>query len=76
MDSDLDTSTVLTILERLAEEILGAAHAGHDVRAAQVVLRVMSGVFGLRLDAEGPESRVSAGWNEHLKRFAPQDVPR
>jgi hypothetical protein len=49
---------------------LVAAQAGKDITAAQHLIRALSTVFGLRLDAEQPEPRVMAGWMEHLKKFA------
>jgi L-cysteine:1D-myo-inositol 2-amino-2-deoxy-alpha-D-glucopyranoside ligase len=67
--NDLDTSTALATLERLADEVLAADRQGQEVKTAQQVLRDMGYVFGLRLDASEPETRVTAGWNEHLKRF-------
>jgi L-cysteine:1D-myo-inositol 2-amino-2-deoxy-alpha-D-glucopyranoside ligase len=70
MGDDLDTPAALGTLERLADDTLRAAESGQDVQAAQKVLREVSGVFGLRLDAEGPEERVITGWGKHLKRFA------
>jgi cysteinyl-tRNA synthetase len=69
MDDDLDTPSALDHLERLAEEILDTAHAGRDMQQAQEVLRSMGRVFGLRLDAEGPEERVTAEWNRYLENF-------
>lgn len=72
MDNDLDTPLALTVLEQLAEQILDAAHGGRGVRAAQGALREMGQVLGLRL-GEGPESRVAAGWNRHLKDFTSEE---
>ncbi len=69
MDDDLDTPTALAVLERLADDILEAAKAGRAVAAAQETQRELGGVFGLRLDAEGPEERVVTGWDRHLQRF-------
>jgi L-cysteine:1D-myo-inositol 2-amino-2-deoxy-alpha-D-glucopyranoside ligase len=69
MDDDLDTPSALDHLERLAEETLDTAHAGRDMQQAQEVLRSMGRVFGLRLDAEGPEERVTAEWNRYLENF-------
>jgi L-cysteine:1D-myo-inositol 2-amino-2-deoxy-alpha-D-glucopyranoside ligase len=67
--NDLDTPTAVATLERLADEVLAADRQGQELKAAQQVLRDMGYVFGLRLDATQPETRVMAGWNEHLKRF-------
>lgn len=71
MDHDLDTPTALAAMRELAKETLDAVETGRDVEHAQEALRTMSRVFGLRLDAEEPETRVATGWNEHLKRFQP-----
>lgn len=69
LDRDLDTPGALRVLEQLAQRIVQEAQVGRNVFPAQQALRRMSSVFGLRLDAQGPEARVIAGWNEHLKRF-------
>jgi len=70
MEDDLNTPAALGALERLADETLRAAETGQDVQAAQEALREMGSVFGLRLDAAGPEERVITGWGRHLGRFA------
>ena len=67
--NDLDTPTAVATLERLADEVLAVDRQGQELKTAQQVLRDMGYVFGLRLDATQPETRVVAGWNEHLKRF-------
>jgi L-cysteine:1D-myo-inositol 2-amino-2-deoxy-alpha-D-glucopyranoside ligase len=69
LDEDLDTPQAVHHLEQLAEAIPDAAGAGQDVRSAQGMLRSMSSVFGLRLDAEEPEERVTTGWNAYLDDF-------
>jgi L-cysteine:1D-myo-inositol 2-amino-2-deoxy-alpha-D-glucopyranoside ligase len=69
MDRDLDTVAALSALEGLADQILRSADAGGDIGEAIHILRRMARVFGLRLDAEGPEERVVAGWAAHLERF-------
>jgi cysteinyl-tRNA synthetase len=69
LDRDLDSPTALDALLRLAEEITVAAQAGRNVSPAQATLRRLAAIFGLRLDAGGPEPRVQAGWSEHIKRF-------
>lgn len=69
MDNDLDTGAALSAMSALAEEIIACAGEGYGVRAAQDTLRLMGKVFGLRLDAEGPEERVISGWNKHLVNF-------
>jgi cysteinyl-tRNA synthetase len=68
---DLDTPTALTILSNLAADIAEGARAGRDVQAAQAALRRMSRILGLHLDAEGAESAVISGWNQHLERALP-----
>ncbi|MGD2142875.1 MAG: cysteine--tRNA ligase [Anaerolineae bacterium] len=69
MDDDLDTPVALTSLERLSDAILAAADAGRDVRAAQELLRSMTSVFGLRLDAKQPQEQVTARWTQYLDDF-------
>jgi len=69
LDNDLDTPLALVALEQLADATLQAAADGRDVSAAQCVLREMGRVFGLWLDADGPEQRVIEGWQRHLARF-------
>ncbi|MEM7348822.1 MAG: class I tRNA ligase family protein, partial [Chloroflexota bacterium] len=67
--NDLDTPAAQHALDELATTIQTASEAGQDVSAAQVALRELSSIFGLQLDADGPEEDVVTGWNEHLKRF-------
>jgi len=69
MEQDLDTPTALAELGQLAEQVVAAAQAGQNVQNVQATLRALGQIFGLRLAAQEPEERVSAGWNEHLKRF-------
>jgi len=69
MEQDLDTPTALAELGQLAEKVVTAAQAGQNVQSIQATLRALGQIFGLRLVAQKPEERVSAGWNEHLKRF-------
>jgi cysteinyl-tRNA synthetase len=69
MDDDLNTPQAVRELEQLAVAALAAADAGQDVAAAQAALREMCYVFGLRLDQDGPETRVVEGWGRHLQRF-------
>jgi L-cysteine:1D-myo-inositol 2-amino-2-deoxy-alpha-D-glucopyranoside ligase len=71
MSDDLNTPAALARLEALADDIQAAAQAHHRVGSAQAVLRRLAQVFGLRLDAPGPEARVVRGWNHHLGRFVP-----
>jgi L-cysteine:1D-myo-inositol 2-amino-2-deoxy-alpha-D-glucopyranoside ligase len=69
MADDLNTPLAAAALERLADDVLDAAGVGGDVSRAQDGLRAMGRVFGLCIDAEGPEPRVVAGWTNHLQRF-------
>jgi L-cysteine:1D-myo-inositol 2-amino-2-deoxy-alpha-D-glucopyranoside ligase len=71
MAQDLDTPAALAILSDLAADISQAARGGREVQTAQAALRGMSRIFGLRLDAEGPEAAVISGWNHHLERTLP-----
>jgi L-cysteine:1D-myo-inositol 2-amino-2-deoxy-alpha-D-glucopyranoside ligase len=68
MDDDLNTPEAVLVLIALAKEILARADT-KDVANAQGVLRELSSIMGMRLDAVGPEESVTAGWNEHRKRF-------
>jgi hypothetical protein len=43
--------------------------ARRDTHDAQAWLSQAAGILGLRLDADGPEARVRAGWEQHLSRF-------
>ncbi len=70
LDNDLNTPAALLIMESFAGEILSAAQAGRAVQAAQGSLREMSRVFGLRLDANAVEPRVTAGWSQYLLDYA------
>ena len=69
LKQDLDTPTAMSVLTGLANDILVGSENGQTIEAAQGVLRAMAQVFGLRLDAEGPEVRVIEGWSQHIKRF-------
>jgi L-cysteine:1D-myo-inositol 2-amino-2-deoxy-alpha-D-glucopyranoside ligase len=69
MENDLDTPAALVVLEQLVDSILAGAEASQDVSEAQEMLRDLSSVFGLRLDAQEPEVRVLEGWGRHLERF-------
>ena len=66
---DLATPAAQAIMAQLADAILTGSQAGQDVSQAQAALRQMGTVFGLRLDASGPEPRVIEGWSQHLQRF-------
>jgi L-cysteine:1D-myo-inositol 2-amino-2-deoxy-alpha-D-glucopyranoside ligase len=69
MENDLDTPSALATLSELSEQILASAQDGQDVQQAQGTLRSLAGVFGLLLDAQGPEPAVYEGWQTHLQRF-------
>ena len=69
MDDDLDTTAAQNLVERLADSITEAAMGGRQVVKAQVALRTMAQIFGLRLGADGPEASVLNRWNRHLERF-------
>jgi L-cysteine:1D-myo-inositol 2-amino-2-deoxy-alpha-D-glucopyranoside ligase len=73
MADDLDTAAALKILAGLAAEVQDAAQAGLGVHAAQDALRKLGRILGLRLDDEGPEATVVAGWNQHLDRALPTE---
>jgi len=75
MDQDLDTPAALKSLEAMADETLFAVRAGRQVKAAQNTLRAVCRIFGLRLDAPGPEERVQAGWDKHQLRFSEERKP-
>ena len=67
MRRDLDTPAALTAMSGLAGDVSEAVRAGQDVQAAQETLRRMGRLFGLRLDADGPEPSVVSGWNQHVQ---------
>ena len=69
MDSDLDTPVAISVVVKLADEILKAADEGRDVVQAQQTLRSWCSLFGLRLDKDRPEENVVTGWTEHRRRF-------
>lgn len=69
MGDDLDTVTALDVLRQLGAQIQDAARAGRAIDAAQAELRKIATVFGLRLTADQPETRVTEGWGKHLARF-------
>jgi L-cysteine:1D-myo-inositol 2-amino-2-deoxy-alpha-D-glucopyranoside ligase len=69
MDDDLNAPAALTIMDRLADNVLAGSQGGRAVEAAQASLRRMCQVFGLRLDAPEVEARVSSGWAAHRRDF-------
>ena len=71
MEHDLDTAAAVSVLGSLAERIRQNVALEADVGNAQVALRSMSGVLGLRLDAPAPDEWVTTGWNMHVRQFAP-----
>lgn len=68
MENDLDTPRAISILKTLADEILEGTDSKY-IDDAQVVLRDRCAILGLRLDNDGPEEAVIAGWKKHKKRF-------
>jgi L-cysteine:1D-myo-inositol 2-amino-2-deoxy-alpha-D-glucopyranoside ligase len=46
LDDDLNTPLALALLGGLSSDVLAAARAGRDVRAAQAALREMAGIMG------------------------------
>ena len=74
MDRDLDSPQRWSLWRGWSKHPEGK-RAGMDVRAAQKALRRLGGVFGLRLDAVGPEERVLQGWRLHPERFDDRQQP-
>ena len=70
LDSDLDTPTACKVMGSLADEILQASEREQEIDDAKQLLRAMANIFGLSLDRNSPEKRVSDGWNEHLRKFS------
>jgi L-cysteine:1D-myo-inositol 2-amino-2-deoxy-alpha-D-glucopyranoside ligase len=68
MENDLDTPRAISILKTLADAILEGTDSRY-IDDAQVVLRDRCAILGLRLDKDGPEEAVVAGWKKHQKRF-------
>jgi L-cysteine:1D-myo-inositol 2-amino-2-deoxy-alpha-D-glucopyranoside ligase len=70
MEDDLRTDHALGVLaelaERIAEDGLGTG--------AQLVLRRLAAILGLRLDGE-PEERVRIGWEALRRRFVASGLP-
>ena len=69
LSDDLNTFDAVLAMHSLADEILAAAQKGQQVDTAKKVLRAMSRVFGLRLDQDQVETRVTTGWNNYLDQF-------
>lgn len=69
LDNDLDTVKAIATLLNLADEILFRAPNDYRVDEAQMALRQMAAVFGLRLDRELPEGRVVTGWRAYQERI-------
>ncbi len=69
MEDDLDSPEAQRVLVSFANEIIEASKVDRDIRQAQEVVRRMSSVFGLRLEAESPEGAVIQKWDQHLKKF-------
>jgi cysteinyl-tRNA synthetase len=66
MDDDLNTSQAIGVLFELAREINRARDAGRSVGDAQAMLRELSGVLGLRLEAALSDTRGAAPFIELL----------
>jgi cysteinyl-tRNA synthetase len=60
MDEDFNTSQGVALLFNLAREINRASDAGGSVSGAKDVLRELSGVLGLRLDASPASDTMAA----------------
>jgi cysteinyl-tRNA synthetase len=75
MDNDLGSPAAVRTLRELAEEILDGERTGRKIGEAQEVLRKLGNIFGLRLDGEGPDSEVAAGWEKHRRRFYHESGP-
>ena len=70
MENDLDTPAAARVMRSLADDILQESNRGLEIDDAQQQLRAMADIFGLILERNSPEERVSDGWNEHLRRFS------
>jgi cysteinyl-tRNA synthetase len=66
MDDDLNTSQAIGALFELAREINRGRDAGKSIGEAQSVLRELSGVLGLRLEATASEAKGAAPFIELL----------
>ncbi|MGB3714016.1 MAG: cysteine--tRNA ligase [Candidatus Promineifilaceae bacterium] len=68
VENDLDTPRAISVLKRLADEILEGADS-RFIDDAQAVLRDRCTILGMRLDIDDPQDAVVAGWKKHQKRF-------
>jgi cysteinyl-tRNA synthetase len=68
LDNDLNTPDAVSVLNKLAGEIIESSGL-KNIDEAQETLRRLCGILGLRLDLAGPEESVVAGWNKHSERF-------
>jgi cysteinyl-tRNA synthetase len=66
MDDDLNTSQAIGVLFDLAREINRARDGGRSIGAAQAMLRELSGVLGLRLEAAAGDTKGAAPFIELL----------
>jgi len=73
LSDNLNAPRAISVLDDLAVNVLLASQRGEDVRKAQEKIRAFSNVFGMVLDAGGPEDRVAGTWGRHLKKFTPED---
>lgn len=69
MQNDLDSPSAVRELDGLAGEILGSAGSGKRLEAAQATLGELAGILGVTPGLHAPETRVVAGWEEHLRKF-------
>lgn len=72
LNDDLTTPQVVGTLDELAGRLLAGNLRPDDLRDGQAILRECAGWLGMRLDHDGVEESVTAGWSRHLKRFMPQ----
>lgn len=50
MDDDLDTPKAISVLDKMAQEMIAAAKNGHDIEAGKTMLRTLADVLGLTLE--------------------------
>ena len=68
--NDLDSPSAVGALQEAVEKVLGAEPA-LDLGPAQLELRRMAGVLGLRQDIQEPDRFVKEKWEKHLEKFRP-----
>lgn len=67
--NDLNTPAAIDALDVLAQDLLAAAQARHNLKAARHDFIQLAGVLGMRLTSPMPEPRVRDGWQTHLAEF-------